>query len=78
MTPIAIGIIAGIVRSIFGWAKSKERWSWLKFVRTLIIFAITGGIIGFYISDPGIVFAMSFIGVPIEDFLNMVFKKYLK
>ena len=74
--PIVVGIIAGVVRAFFGWAKSGEKWSWTKFCRTMLIFAITGGIIGIYITDPAKVFAMSFVGVPIEDFLNGIYKSF--
>ena len=71
---IISGLAAGIVRALFGWAKSEENFDVKKFIRTLIIFGITGGIIGIYVTDPLLVFAMSFIGVPIEDFLNGIYK----
>jgi len=74
--PVLAGIGAGIVRAFFGWAKSDEEWDWLKFIRTLVIFAITGGVIGLFTSNPLEVFLLTFVGVPLEDFLNGLYKSY--
>lgn len=76
MHPIIVGIIAGIVRTLFGWAKSNEAFDLNKFIRTLIISVITGGILGFFVSDPYIVFASTFTGtVLIEEFLIAWYKR---
>ncbi|MEM2525616.1 MAG: hypothetical protein QXI49_05475 [Candidatus Methanomethylicaceae archaeon] len=76
MNPVIVGIIAGIVRTIFGWAKSNEPFNLTKFIRTIIISTITGGILGSFIPDPYIVFASTFTGtVMIEEFLVSFLKR---
>jgi len=76
LTSILVGIGAGIVRAVFGWAKSEESFDLKKFIRTLIISAISGGIAGVYITDLYQVFAAAFTGtVIIEDLLVAAYKK---
>lgn len=76
MNSILVGIVAGIIRTIFGWAKSNESFDALKFLRTLIISTITGGIVGIYIQDVREVFAITFTGtILIEEFLIGLYKR---
>lgn len=68
--------MAGIIRTIFGWAKSNEPFDVMKFLRTLIISTITGGIVGIYIQDVREVFAVTFTGtILIEEFLIGLYKR---
>lgn len=71
--PVIVGAIAGVIRAILGWHRSKEKFELYKFLRTLSISSIIGAIIGWFfpIQDPRVIFAVVFTGtVSIEELIR--------
>jgi len=68
-----MGILAGICRSILGYAKNSvtENFDWGKLFYTVIVMAFTGFVIGFFTPDWKLAFALSFTGgVAVNELVN--------
>ena len=77
MNPIIIailmGIIAGICRAVIGYIKTstEEDFNWGKLLKTVVIMALTGLVVGFFTPDWKLAFALSFTGgVAVNDLVN--------
>lgn len=76
LIPVFAGALGGIARALVGWAKSKEKFNKNKFLKTLVLSTVLGGIVGVYIADPKFVFALAVTGnVLIEDTLKAFLKR---
>ncbi len=66
---VFVGLFAGICRSTIGYFKnsSGEEFEWLSFLKTVVISAILGAIVGLFTPDWKIAFASVFTGTVIVN-----------
>lgn len=77
MINVLVGITAGLLRGVLGFLKSKEPFNLFKFLRTILISSISGGIVGLYIQDPLFVFSYAFTQtVVVEEIIISYLKRY--
>lgn len=70
---ILMGMLAGICRAVIGYIKtsSDEDFSWTKLLKTVMVMAVVGLVVGLFTPDWKLAFALSFTGgVAVNDLIN--------